>query len=302
MFFLSLSFFFPPSVCSTRAPSSKWLWFSCCTWWFVPPVIIPSTCWERENERERGREGGRKKKKPVVILKSPLDAGLIIVCLVFAMAVIETLAVRVYIQHVGGSCAPCGRILIISHDRTPKQLVCTSLSLFVFLFVLFCSIFFLFPRVFFVMFCTLVLRLRCIIFMCILQQFVWLQNHCQKKKKKKKRERSISQRYWLSFKRCHPPQPRTHVVFTGRLRVDLIPAMYLVLFNSSPRLRDKQPKGSICSNVLTTFMNFSSAAQGDGLPAGWVEEMRRPFDAADHTHNPPRRLETHFKGLSPWTF
>ena len=107
----------------------------------MPPVIIPSTCWERENERERGREGGRKKKKPVVILKSPLDAGLIIVCLVFAMAVIETLAVRVYIQHVGGSCAPCGRILIISHDRTPKQLVCTSLSLFVFLFVLFCSIF-----------------------------------------------------------------------------------------------------------------------------------------------------------------
>lgn len=106
-------------------------------------------------------------------------------------------------------------------------------------------------------------------------------------KKKKKSKRSISLRYWLSFKRCHPPQPRTHVVFTGRLRVDLIPAMYLVLFNSSPRLRDKQPKGSICSNVLTTFMNFSSAAQGDGLPAGWVEEMRRPFDAADHTHNPP---------------
>ena len=140
--------------------------------------------------------------------------------------------------------------------------------------------------VFFLVFCMLVLRLRCITFICILQQFVWLQNHYVKKKKKKSK-RSISLRYWLSFKRCHPPQPRTHVVFTGRLRVDLIPAMYLVLFNSSPRLRDKQPKGSICSNVLTTFMNFSSAAQGDGLPAGWVEEMRRPFDAADHTHNPP---------------
>lgn len=198
------------------------------------------------------------------------------------MAVIETLAVRVYIQHVGGSCAPCGRILIISHDRTPKQLVCTSLSLFVF-FWFFLLILFI---VFFLVFCTLVLCLRCITFMCILQQFVWLQKSlCPKKKKKSKR--SISLRYWLSFKRCHPPQPRTHVVFTGRLRVDLIPAMYLVLFNSSPRLRDKQPKGSICSNVLTTFMNFSSAAQGDGLPAGWVEEMRRPFDAADHTHNPP---------------
>lgn len=63
------------------------------------------------------------------------------------MAVIETLAVRVYIQHVGGSCAPCGRILIISHDRTPKQLVCTSLSLFVF-FVFFINTFRCFlPRV-----------------------------------------------------------------------------------------------------------------------------------------------------------
>ena len=217
------------------------------------------------------------------------------------MAVIETLAVRVYIQHVGGSCAPCGWILIISHDRTPKQLVCTSLSLFVFLFVLFCSIFSFSP-------CFL----RHVLHACPAFEMhhfhvyftaicVAAKSLCQKKKKKK-RERSISQRYWLSFKRCHPPQPRTHVVFTGRLRVDLIPAMYLVLFNSSPRLRDKQPKGSICSNVLTTFMNFSSAAQGDGLPAGWVEEMRRPFDAADHTHNPPRRLETHFKGLSPWTF
>lgn len=65
--------------------------------------------------KERERE-----KKLVVILKSPLDAGLIIVCLVFGMAVIETLAVRVYIQHVGGSRAPCGWILIISLDH--KQL------------------------------------------------------------------------------------------------------------------------------------------------------------------------------------
>lgn len=97
------------------------------------------------------------------------------------MAVIETLAVRVYIQHVGGSCAPCGRILIISHDRTPKQLVCTSLSLFVF-FWFFLLILFI---VFFLVFCTLVLCLRCITFMCILQQFVWLQKSlCPKKKKK----------------------------------------------------------------------------------------------------------------------
>lgn len=48
---------------------------------------------ERPREREQGGEGGEKKKNPV-ILKSPLDAGLIIVCLVFAMAVIETLAAR----------------------------------------------------------------------------------------------------------------------------------------------------------------------------------------------------------------
>lgn len=197
------------------------------------------------------------------------------------MAVIETLAVRVYIQHVGGSCAPCGRILIISHDRTPKQLVCTSLSLFVF----FCFFYWYFSL--FSSSCSA--RLSCVwdaSLSCVFySNLCGCKNHYVQKKKKSKR--SISLRYWLSFKRCHPPQPRTHVVFTGRLRVDLIPAMYLVLFNSSPRLRDKQPKGSICSNVLTTFMNFSSAAQGDGLPAGWVEEMRRPFDAADHTHNPP---------------
>lgn len=55
--------------------------------------------------------------KTVVILKSPLHAGLIIVCLVFAMAVIETLAARVYIWHVGRSCAPSGRVLIISSVR-----------------------------------------------------------------------------------------------------------------------------------------------------------------------------------------
>lgn len=58
-------------------------------------------------ERERD---GRKS----VILKSPLDVGLIIVCLVSGMAVIETLAVGVYIQRF---------ILIISPDH---KLVCTS--------------------------------------------------------------------------------------------------------------------------------------------------------------------------------
>lgn len=210
------------------------------------------------------------------------------------MAVIETLAVRVYIQHVGGSRAPCGRILIISLDHKPKQLVCTSLPLLVFVFWCFLVIcpFFL---IFCMAVCMYVLCFRYITFMCISRQFVRLQNHYVESKW------SISQCYWLSFKRCHPPQPRTHVVFTSRLCVDLIPAMYLVLFNCSPRLRDKQPKGSICSNVLTTFMNFSLAAQGDGLPAGWVEKMRRPFDAADHTQ-PPRGLAPHFKGLSPWTF
>lgn len=277
--FAYVCLFFP--VCSTRAPSSKWLWFSCCTWWFVPPVIIPSSSWERERER---------KKKPVVILKSPLDAGLIIVCLVFAMAVIETLAVRVYIQHVGGSRAPCGRVLIISLDHKSKQLVCTSLPFFVF--TAFLYLFFL------------IFSIGCMHVAFISREFVRLQNHCIKS------ERSISQCYWLSFKWCHPPQQKeenpnnkqTCVVFTSGFRVDLIPAMYLVLFNPSRRLRDKQAKGSICSNVLTTFMNFSLAAQGDGLPSGWVEKMRRPFDAADHTHNPSRRLELHFKGLSPWTF
>lgn len=81
--------------------------------------------------------------------------------------------------------------------------------------------------------------------------------------------------------------------------MDLIPAMCSVLLQPSPGLRGKPAKGSICSNVLTTFMNFSSAAQGDGLPSGWVEKTRRPLEDADHTHNPSRRLELHFKGLSP---
>ena len=81
---------------------------------------------------------------------------------------------------------------------------------------------------------------------------------------------------------------RAHVVFTGGLRVDLILAMYLVLFNPGPKLRGKLAKGSICSNILTTFMNFSLAAQGDGLPSRWVEKMRHPFDAVDHTHTHAR--------------
>lgn len=51
---------------------------------------------ERPRERKQGWEGGEKKKNPV-ILKSPLDASLIIVCLVFAMAVIETLAAQLSI-------------------------------------------------------------------------------------------------------------------------------------------------------------------------------------------------------------
>lgn len=76
----------------------------------------------------------------------------------------------------------------------------------------------------------------------------------------------------------------TACVLTSECSVDLIPAMYLVFFNASSRVRDKQPQGSVYSNVLTTFMNFSLAAQGDGLQAGWVEKMRRPFDAADRTH------------------
>lgn len=52
------------------------------------------------------------------------------------------------------------------------------------------------------------------------------------------------------------------------LHVDLIPAMYLVLLGPGPGPRLEQARGSICSNVLTTVMNFSSAAQGDGLPSG----------------------------------
>lgn len=74
-------------------------------------ICAPSNYTFLELGERRSRE---KKRKPVVILKSPLDAGLIIVCLVFGMAVIETLAVRVYIQHVGGSRAPCGWIFITS--------------------------------------------------------------------------------------------------------------------------------------------------------------------------------------------
>lgn len=93
----------------------------------MPPVIMPSSCWERGRIKKTER-------KLVVILKSPLDAGLIIVCLVFGIAVIETLAVRVYIQHVGGLCAPRGLTLITSLDHKPKQLVYTSLPIF------FCSL------------------------------------------------------------------------------------------------------------------------------------------------------------------
>lgn len=113
-----------------------------------------------EKERERV---GRKKQKPVVILKPPLDDGLIIVCLVFAMAVIETLAVRVYIQHVGGSRAPCGRVLIISLDHKSKLLLCTSLPFFVF--TVFLHLFFL------------IFQIGCMHVAFISGEFVWLQNH-----------------------------------------------------------------------------------------------------------------------------
>lgn len=75
----------------------------------------------------RARDG---RGKTVVILKSPLHAGLIIVCLVFAMAVIETLAAGVYIWHVGRSRAPTGRVLIISSWRARLFFFCRSSSSF----------------------------------------------------------------------------------------------------------------------------------------------------------------------------
>lgn len=54
------------------------------------------------------------------------------------MAVIETLAVQVYIQHVGGSRAPCGWILIISLDLKPNRLVYfTSPFVFMYVFIYF---------------------------------------------------------------------------------------------------------------------------------------------------------------------
>lgn len=53
-----------------------------------------------------GERESREEKTVVILMLFLFDAGLIIVCLVFGMAVIETLAVRVYIQHVGGSCSP----------------------------------------------------------------------------------------------------------------------------------------------------------------------------------------------------
>lgn len=122
----------------------------------------------------------------------------------------------------------------------------------------------------------------------ISREFVWLQNHCIKKASD---PLASAIDFPLSDAILHSKKTnnnkQTCVVFTSGFRVDLIPAMYLVLFNPSRRLRDKQAKGSISSNVLTTFMNFSLAAQGDGLPSGWVEKMRRPFDAADHTHTTP---------------
>lgn len=74
----------------------------------------------------RWEEETKKKKEGAVILKSPLDVGLIIVCLVFAMAVIETLAVGVYIQLVGGLRVPGGRVLIKSPDHKLNKLVCAS--------------------------------------------------------------------------------------------------------------------------------------------------------------------------------
>lgn len=50
-------------------------------------------------------------------------------------------------------------------------------------------------------------------------------------------------------------------VFTSK------PAVYLVL-QPRPRTNRQASEGSISSNVLTTFMNFSLAAQGDRLPSG----------------------------------
>lgn len=208
------------------------------------------------------------------------DAGLIIVCLVSGLAVIETLAVQVYIQLVGGSCMPFGQILITSFYHKLKQLVCSSFPL---CFSCWCwFVLSLFP-ILYMPKCTCALRVR-------------------SATTKSLHGKQVIHWVLLTFlQQSHPLKPRTHVVFTSKLRVDLIPAMYLVLFNSSPRLRHKQPKGSIYSNILTTFMNFSLPAQGNGLPAGWVEKMRHQFDTVDHTQ-PPCGLALHFKGLSPRTF
>lgn len=69
-----------------------------------------------------------------VTLKSPLDAGLIIVCLVFSTAVIETLATGLCSSSSSSTwvvaAAPCGRVLISRpHHRGAAPPPCTPLTL-----------------------------------------------------------------------------------------------------------------------------------------------------------------------------
>lgn len=149
---------------------------SCCT------VIIPSSCWKRF---------GKGRKTVVFQMLFLFDAGLIIVCLVLRMAVIETLAVRVCIQHVGGSCAPCGWILITSLDHNLKKFRSAS-------------------------FC-----LCCLPVLSLLSYFLQTHEHVSRVLEALLHPKQVSHWTLLTF----PLQPRTHVVCTSQLCVDVIPTM-----------------------------------------------------------------------------
>lgn len=212
------------------------------------------------------------------------------------MAVIETLAVRFYIQHVGGSCAPRGRILIISRSNLCALHFLSFVFGFFFFFLLVLS-FSASPYA------------RRIAFMCVLCRFAWPG-------KTKTNKRSISKQYWLSFKRCHPPHFRNPCCIhkqKKKLCVGLVPAKYLVLFfNSSHRLRETSNQKEAWKHLLKCIDHFHEffigcsrrwAASWGGLRRWGAHSLL----LTTHTHiyttpPPPCGPAPHFKGLSPWTF
>lgn len=183
--------------------------------------------------------------------------------LVSTVAVIETLPVQLYVLQGGGSRAPNWRNLITGLDHKLQQLVCTSHSVLSFFF------FFLIKA------------------SCSFHWNPWPPSP-QEAGDPLAAVLTFLTVMLSSTERQKPPP--TCVVLTSGVLVHLIPVMYLALPSRSPVNRQASA-GSVRTEVLTTFMNFSWDAQGGGLPSGFAGEMRLLFNGS-YRRCPP---------TDPWT-